>query len=389
MEFVFLLISFYNEDKEGDRMKKRNLMFSLVLSISLCGCQNSQNETDRTIKRIDDSHYSMSITELSGLEALDRHTRLTQMNDDRLYFITDTTFGNTDRNDFYADENTPQNSFVTKAIYAYNQKQSTLETILEGDDEKAYYDYQMFQGNSYAVVKTLHEDDSPDDQLQLTENGTSILTWKQENYHPGFYLHTYRDKLYLLQYSMGNYVMPELYEVRGKEPLKIVRNAFMTRLKELSGSNETAPQIHMYGKKAAYLFQKEKTMELGIYDNRKFHQYEIPFIGEILAIFGNDVLFQTEDGACYWNLKQNQCKAVKSSEFKTELAHEFLQINEHQLLYTSMHTMKLFTYRDDGTYLLQDITDRPYHIELVHGNQILFSNSSADSIHFYLGTLKD
>lgn len=371
-------------------MKKRNLVFTLVLSISLCGCQNSENETERTIKRIDDSRYSMSVTELPGLETLDRHTQPTQMNDDWLYFIADTTFENPDRNDFYADGNTPQNSFVTKAIYAYNRKQSTLETILEDDGEKAYYDYQMFQGNSYAVVKTLHEGDLSDDDLfQLTENGTSILIWKQENFYPGFFLHAYRDKLYLLQYSMGNYVMPELYEVHGKEPLKIVRNAFMTRLKKLSGSNKTAPQIRMYGEKATYLFQKEKTMELGIYENRKFHEYEIPFIGEILAIFGNDVLFQTEDGACYWNLKQNQRKVVKSSEFKAELAHEFLQINEHQLLYTSTHSMKLFTYRDDGTYLLQDLTDRPYHIEMVHGNQILFSDSSAASIHFYLGTLKD
>lgn len=379
-----LPISFYNKDKEGEHMKKGNLIFAFLFSVSLCGCENNQQEANRVIEGINDNRYALEITELPGFENMDIPMRPIQMTDDRLYFAADTPSGNRNSDLSAERENTAQNLGLM-AVYAYDRKQNTLNTVTNTDDKIIYYDYQVYQGDSYAVIDSA---DQPDTQLQLTVNGTPLFAWYRMDYDLGCFLHIYQDKLYLVLYPMDGGML-QMYEVHPEGPLKMVRNAFVDRLKEISGSNETAPQIRMYGKKAAYLFQKEKTMELGIYENRKFHQYEIPFIGEILAIFGKDVLFQTEDGACYWNLKQNQHKAVDNADFDAELTHEFQQINDHQLLYTSTHSMKLFTYRDDGTYLLQDLTDRPYHIELVHGNQILFSTSSADSIHFYQGTLKD
>ncbi len=389
LEFVILLGTAYNEDKEGDRMKKRSMIFLLLLSFCICGCGNRQKESDRTIKQINDTRYSMKIIELPGLESMDNHTQITQMDDEMMYFTTYTTFGNSGQGVYYASGNRPLTSFVTKAVYAYDRKQKTLETILEGDGEKVYYDYQMFQGMSYAVIGTMQESSDLDNQLQLTENGIPVLNWNHNHDDLGFYLRADHNKLYLLQYPTGDHMVPALYEVHDKGPLTMVRNAFMTRLNEILNISEMTPQLRVYGNKVTYLDQKEKSMELGIYEHQKFQQYEIPFTGQILAIFDNDVLMQSEDGVCYWNLKQRQRKEVKNDDFKEELTHEFRQINKHQLLYTSSHSLKLYTYRDNDTYLLQDITDQPYRIEMVYGNQILLSQASVNSMQYYLGILKD
>lgn len=379
-----LPITSYNEDKEGERMKKENLIFAFLFSVSLCGCENNQQEANRVIEGIADNPYALEITELPGFENMDIHMRPIQMTDDCLYFAANTPSGNRNSDLSAERENTAQNLGST-AVFAYDCTQNMLNTVTKTDDKIIYYDYQVYQGDSYAVIDSA---DQPDTQLQLTVNGTPLFAWHRTDYDLDCFLHIYQGKLYLVLYPMDGSML-QVYEVHPEGPLKMVRNAFVDRLMKAAGFHEAAPQIRMYGEKAAYLIQKEKTMELGIYENQKFHSYEIPFVGEILAVFKADVLIQTEDGACYWNLKQNQRKAVDNADFNAELTHEFQQINDHQLLYTSTHSMKLFIYRDDGTYLLQDITDRPYHIELVHGNQILFSNSSADSIHFYLGTLKD
>lgn len=352
-------------------MKKLPVMMVALLALLLFGCQGGSKQADHTIQQMEDTRYTMEIDALSHFEKMDMHTQPTQMDADHLYLIGAARQVNTD-------------ALVPNSVFAYDWKQKTWQTIKEKNADNVYYDYQVYKGDAYAIVGPHYENGHADNHREIWKNGTSIMVFNGVDNRFGS-LHIYQDKLYLMLQSFDNSLIPSIYQIIDSGRFKTIHNAFVSRLVELSSTGETAPLIRMYGNRITYLYQKETTMELGIYEHKKLTKYEIPFTGKILAIFKNDVLIRAEDGACYWNVKQNLRKVIDNADFAEDSLFDYQQINQNQLLYNAKHYMKVFTYHGEDTYLLQEVSDEPYQIEMVHRNQILLRQDD----DYYLSTLKD